>query len=166
MALASDRSAARMRMPGTAGLGVDETAAAEGPVLPGGLLEADHHVLGVDAGAGQPLHEVGEHFLFHLDAAAHRPQDLDEREVAVAPALKIRVAQIEAEVGLLQLDDALKLVGLRNAGGDERGVYGIEHRGLELRGLGLANGERDERHGGAPTRRRSTWAHRELAPPC
>jgi hypothetical protein len=45
------------RSPGYAS-GVDEPSTAEGPVLPSGFLEADHHILGVRAGIRQARHEL------------------------------------------------------------------------------------------------------------
>ena len=65
-----------------------------------------------------------------------------------ARGLEVRVAGVEAEVFGCQLDDALELVRDGHAQGNQGDVDGVEHLGLEGGGLGFANGQGDERHGG------------------
>jgi hypothetical protein len=56
---------------------MDQPSAAEGPVLPGSLLESDHDVLRLVASGLEVRHQLLEQFLLDLDAAPDRPEDLD-----------------------------------------------------------------------------------------
>jgi len=97
---------------------VDEAAAGKCPVIPSGFLEADHHVLHVEAGAREICGEYFQEFLLHFDAASHRPQNLDEDEVFVAIGLRIGIGRIKAKVLGVEFDHALKPVRRGNPGRD------------------------------------------------
>src|SRR5436305_379708 len=74
------RSPARLT---TLNLRMQQLAAAERPVLPARLLEADHDVLGLQSQlAGLELRDdVGTDLFLDLHAATDREQNLDQREI-------------------------------------------------------------------------------------
>jgi hypothetical protein len=126
---------------------MDQTAAAERPVLPGDVFEDDHDILRIEAGARQGSHELLQQFLLDLHAAAHGPKNFDEREIVGSLRLEIGIARIEAQVLGIQLDYALELVGRRYARGHEGSVDRVQHGRLERIGLWLADRECYEWHG-------------------
>jgi hypothetical protein len=134
---------------------VEEPAASEGPVLPGGLTEDDHDIVRRQPGAGETLHELGEQLLPDLDAPFDRPEGLDQDGIVVAAGREVGIARVEAEVVRIELVDPPELVGDRNAGGYECGVNGIEDGVLEGVGVRFPNRQCDERRSFPP--RRESW---------
>jgi hypothetical protein len=129
---------------------VDEAAAGKCPVIPGGFLEADHHVLHVEAGAREIRGEYFQEFLLHFDAASHRPQNLDEDEVFVAVGLRIGIGRIKAKVLGVELRSRVEIGPSREPRKNKCSVYRVKNRGLERDRLRFPDRERDERHDDPP----------------
>src|SRR5579863_10657428 len=88
--------------------GVDEPPAGKRPVLPCRFLETNHDFFRVKAGLRECGHQFFEQFLLDLDAASHRPQDLDQGKFLVSPGLDVGVRWVEAEAFRLELENPLK----------------------------------------------------------